>query len=515
MGYRGSTILIPCDKGGLTYNKNSDLIEPQMMVAGTKNITLHEGGRRKRGGTEKVNTTAITGAPRIMGGFDFRLLLSSFQVVLCDDGQLYKNPTTVLKSGLSETKYASFDVFDDELLFCDGATTPQTWDGVAGSTSDLTTPAADWGGANQPFQVIAHGRGESRRAWYLLKKSAYYSSLDNAKQVAGGTSGRISVITANEELVAGAEFQDRLFLFTKTQAYLVDDADPDTANWGYSKAAWTGGAAHWRTIVKTPNDLIVMAEDGDIYSIAAVQAYGDYKLASLTRPAFIDAYIRDNVDLSKIDQFHAVYDPIMRACKFFVVRLGQTVVDTALVLYIDRPTGIAESWTIHEGALATSGYNASCSFLVRTSPGVYTVYTGDYAGTLWKLERSTRSDNGLPYYGGFKLPTLTMANPRTHKHFKRVKLVLQVQGNFNLSMRVVVDGVPKTGSVISMAAGGAVLGAFVLGVDVLGGVTYLDVGVDLNYYGKRISLEFYNNGTSQDFFVSSVMIDYRELGKAP
>lgn len=514
MGYKGQAFQIPCNRGGFNNNQNTDLIPPEMFVSPSRNINLHEGGRHKRGGTAKVNGTAVSGAPRIMGGIDFKLASTSYQVFLANDGKLYSSPTTTLKTGLSTANFPSFAIFNNELYEADGAHRPQTWDGAAGSTSDLTTPAADWTGGDQPFQVIVHGKGASRRTWWLLGNKAYYSVLANGKDCASATSGVITIDTGDAVgLVGGVDFQGRLILFSRDQAFLITDDDPDTATWGYETVAWAGGAAHWRTIVKTTNDLIIMDESGEIYSITSVQAFGDYKRASLARPAFVDNYIRDNVDLTRVANFHAVYDPVIRAVFFWVTRNGQTTNDTALVYFIDRPP--EEGWTIHDNQNYNSGYSASCAFVVRVSAGTYTIYTGDYSGFLWKLNQTTRSDDSNAYYGGFKTPALTFDNPRVTKHYKRGFVVAKTQGSYDLQINVWIDGQVQAGATVSLAGTGGVLGSFILGTDVLGGTEFLAREFELGYRGRRIQLEFYNNTAAQDFFVSQILIDHKMGGALP
>lgn len=514
MGYSGKTYRVPCDRGGLNYNQNIDLVPPEMFVTPSRNINLHQGGRGKRGGTSKVNSSAIAGTPRILGGFDFQLPGTSYQVFLGNNGSLYKDTSATIKTGMSGTNKPSFDVFGSELYVCDGDTTPQTWDGSAGSTSNITTPSGDWSTLNQPFQVIAHGRGASRRMWYLYGSAVYYSSLADGKVVSGGTSGKITInVPDGFGLVGGVEFQDRLIVFSRNKAYIIDDSSTDTADWGYEAAAWAGGVAHWRLIVKTPNDLILMNDEGEVYSITAVQSYGDYKQASLARPAFIDNYIRENIKLSAIDDFHASYDPELRAIKFFVMRNGQSQIDTALVYFIDRPP--QEGWAIHDNQSSASGYKASCSFPVRVSTGDNLIYTGDYSGFLWKLEQSQRADDGVGYYGGFRVPNLPFDNPRVKKHYKRGYVVIRTQGSYDLEVRIWVDGSEKTATSVSLSGTGGVLGTFVLGTDVLSGTEFAEKAFDLNHYGKRIQNEFYNDTASEDFFVSQILYDHKIMGALP
>lgn len=509
MGFAGQTYQIPCDKGGFSFDKNLDTIDPSMFVLPSKNINLHQNGREKRGGTSKVNASAVSGTPRILGIIDFRLSGSAYQVFAGDDGKIYRDSTTVLKTGMSTTNKYSFAVFGAELYICDGASIPQTWNGAAAGTSNITTEAADWS-STKPIQMIAHSRGASRRMWAIAGNALYYSSLGNGQVFSGGTSGKLSIdVQDTSGLVGMIEFGENLIAFSRSEAFIVTDQDIDVATWGYIKAPWNGGAANWRTMVKIENDVAILSEDGQLYSITGVQDFGDYKAASLMRPSYIDNYFKENADLTKIDDFHLVFDRNLRAIKLFFVRENQTRVDSALVYFIDR--GPAQGWVIHDNAIA-AGYSASCSTEVRTSTGNYLVYTGDYVGTIWKLEQEARHDNGSAFYGGFKTPNLNFTNSRLRKHYRQLRCVVETTGTTILQVRIWVDGTYKESKTINIGSSPAgVLGTFVLNLDVLGGSVFTDGQSDLNHIGKRIQLEVFNTGFDQKFFISQLMFDFKQL----
>lgn len=509
MGYAGKTYQIPFDKGGFTYNENTDLVAPSMMVSPSRNVNLHRNGRGKRGGTAKVNSTAVSGGPRIMGMFDFQLSASSYQVFGANDGKLYKNSTTTIKTGMSTSNFFSFAVMGQELYIADGVTTPQTWDGAAAGTSNITTPAADWA-SSKPIQMFAHGRGASRRMWAIAGTKVYYSSLANGKEFSGGTSGSIQIDTQDAYgLVGGIEFGNRVIVFDRRQAYIIDDTDTSTANWGYEKAQWRGGAAHWRGLHVIDNDLLVLSEDAQVYSLQGAQQYGDYTQATLTRPAFIDTYIKDNLDVTTIDNWHMAFDRSLRAMKLFVSRSGMTTNDTALVYFVDR--GPELGWAIHDNQSSVSGYSASCSTEVRTAAGTHLVYTGGYTGFIWKLEQSSKNDDSSAFYGGVKTPNLALEDSRLRKHFRQLRMIMKSQGNYDLQVNIWVDGSVVTAGTINMAGSGAALDSFILDTSTLGGVEFIDGRLELNHVGKRIQFEFYNNGLNQDFFLSHLLLDFKPL----
>lgn len=513
MSYSGQTYAIDCSKGGLTANPNIDSIPAYMMTL-ARNINIDENGRGKRGGTSKLNATAGYDSTQLTGGFDF-IKLSGTQksVIGTTNGKLWQSSTVTIKTGLTAGEFFSFEVFEDELYICNGADTPQTWNGTAAGTSNITTPAADWTGTNQPFQMVKHGRGNSERLWAILPSGIYASADGDGKEF---VTGMVNIpISANSGLTGAVEFGDRLIVFNKNKAFVIDDADTNTANWGYEGAIWEGGASHWRLIVKTPNDVVCMMDDGNIYSLTAVQSYGDYKSASITKPSWMDKWIRENCDLGQIDKFHAVYDGELRLIRFFIVRTGQTQVDTCLVYFIDRgPDG----WVIHDNQNYNSGFKASASWIHHRIPAEhhsFYVYTGDYSGFVWELEETNANDGGNPYYGGFKTARTTLEQPRLSKRFDKGWIITKAQGDYNLNVQAVVDNVPQTTQTVSLSGTGAVYGTGIYGTDIYGGDELIDKFFNVGVVGRRIMFEIYNSGLNETFFISQILQDFKPLGNRP
>ena len=515
MPYKGSTWQVPFSRGGFNGARNYDGIPSEAFVEPTRNINLHQAGRGRRGGTQKVNGTAVTSVNKVLGGYEFRLKNGTqFIVFLGDNGGLYKNYTTTIKTAMSTTAMPSFETFENELFVCDAQTSPQTWDGVAAGTSNITTPAADWSGANQPSFLIKHGRGNSERLWFSgvdsKEEVLYYSSNGNGKVVSGGTSGTIAIETKDGFGIVGCfEFGDRLFACGKRKIYQIEDTDATLANWGYDAVAWEGGVAHHWLIAKTPNDVILMMEDGEIYSATAVQSYGDYKAASLTRPSYVNNWIEDNVKLANINEFHMTYDPNLRAIKIFVMRNGQNQIDTALLYFIDRP--IAEAWAIHSSD-GTSGYKAATSFLVRKSASNYKIYTGGYTGFVWELEHSTLDDGGTAYSSRFRSAPDPFGQDRMTKKYRRGWLVFAPKGDYDVDVKWWIDGVQQTTQTVSTVGTGGVYGSALYGTAVYGGQEINEQSFNLRAVGKRFQYEIENAIAGEDFLLSKLMIDAEMIG---
>jgi len=526
MAYRGDTLYIPFDRGGFSHNPNIDAIEPTAMVDPSRNINLDENGRRKRGGTSHIADgawdAAISGTPSIMGMYDFRLRSGTrYFVVAADDGKIYRaHDTTIHASGWSTTNYTCFESFGDELYMCDGVNEPVMWTGsgnvTALSSCDGGSVPSDWTGTAQPQWVVRHGRGASERLWYGgvpgHQHKIYASHLFNGVTVSDADATVIYVDTGDGfGIINAVEFGDRLIAFGKRQAYIIDDESFTTGQWGYTQAQWQGGLANFRLAVRLPNDIVCMMEDGEIYSVVAAQSYGDYKAASITRPSHMNRWIQENVKLSAISKFHAIYDPILRAIKFFVVRTGYMEVDTALVYFVDRPP--ENAWSIHSNRTSVSGYSAASSCLYRVETGDYKVYTGGKStGRIWKLEEAARNDNDEDYYAGFKTPWISFEDPRSKKHLHSASLICQPKGNWDVNVKWWVDSVAQTAKTVSLAGIGGTL-PFTLGTDILHGDELIASPFDLRIYGDRVKFEIYNSTKNQDFYLSQLMIDYKKTGK--
>lgn len=512
MSYRGQTARMPLDLAGFQFSRNTDLLIPTAIVEPTSNVNFHEGGLGKRGGTAQVLDAAITGTPQGRGLYQFvKENGQEFLMFATSSGKVYANTELgILKTGMSTSNYFHFATFDDEVYICDGATVPQVWDGVAANTSSITGVATDWATLGYPFQAIPHSRGSNRRLWYITKYAVFASENNDGQDASDANVIKIPIYTEGG-LVGAVDFGGVLIAFSKTKAYLVDDSDSDTALWGYQEAIWDGGVAHWRLIVKAANNVFLMTEEGLIYSIRGVQATGDYESVPLTRPAHIDRWFAEKVDRSSVEKFHASYDRSQRAINFFVQVSGNNP-NTDMKYFIDRPPEIA--WIPHDNPDFASGYRASASAPVRVGTGDYKIYTQDFVGQIWKLEQASRSDNSNPYLGRFKTKPTDLNLPKTIKHFSKGYLRIKAAGNFELIVRIWIDGVRKSDVTLSLSGTGATFDdayfddpEAVFADDVI-----LPSRFDIDAYGEEIQIEVLNGESGEDFFASELLINFKPCG---
>jgi hypothetical protein len=498
------------------------------MVHPSKNINMNQGGRGKRGGTSVVNNTptAIDSSSRIRGIGYYRQEDGTEQVLVATSTPKIFEDTTggagdwaaeiTGASWTTANKTVMFEQMDDLMFICNGSNTPQQYNGV-GNTSDVTTPPADWAGTNNPTMMLKHGRGEAEKMWAIgvanQTQRVYYSKTRDPNDWTAAGAGNIDIETSDGYGVIGlAEFGERLIAFGKRQVFLINDESIVTGEWGYQKAQWEGGAGNRRLIVPTPFDIFVMAEDGDIYSVSTAQEFGDYKSASVLRGSFMHEWVKEFIDLTNIEDFHAIYDPVLRAIKWFVRRKTLAHIDTALIYFFDRDP--SEAWIVHDNQSNDSGYKASASELVRTAVGTFKVFTGGWGdGFVWELETANQNDNANAFSAGFRTARLPFENPRIRKRYDKGWIIAKEEGNYNIDIDWWVDGVAQTRRNADLTPSGSfILGTSLLDTGILGGDAFIDSDFELGEYGKRIEFEIFNNRVNEDFFVSQLLIDHQPLG---
>lgn len=515
---------------GLKHFEFEKLIDSASMLEGSRNFNLAEGVCRSRGGTKKWRKLAQS---EIIGLFVYNRRTTNSFVTVSVNGKIRANGH-VLKSGLIIRSKPFFLVWNDSLIIFTQYNKPQVWNGILLSTYDLPDDhmPADWiTDDSYPNVVVIHGSGNSERAWAIgaqgHKKTVYYSKSNDgiseypdwSETVAEDFSNAGFLYIETDDyagLTSLIDFGNRLFLFSNKKSYIVTDSSLNLTEWGYVKSQINGGCACQQLLCKTENDLIAMMSDGTIYSITAVQSYGDYKMASLTAPAGIDSYISKNVALNRIDQFHCLFDPVLRVIKFFMVRKYEDKVSFALTLFIDK--GVENGWMLHDNQNSQSGYNASTStFMSVPRRNILQEITGDYSGDLWSLENRELSDEGFRIPVELVTPMLAFDNMRATKTFKRGYLDILAGSKMKCQIQFIIGRAYKDITTFYPGISNrSRWGHAQWGIDKWGSKSYETIEYMINHIGisikQKISFNVYdddNKFSKVPFSVSTNMIDYR------
>lgn len=505
MGYAGTTFRMPLTDTGFRDDRNVELLPPTALVYPSKNVNYHENGLSKRGGTE----ITITGQGNSgQGIFQFQTPTQK-TLLFAAGGTVYQtNYSNPLKMGMSTQNFVSFVQTANKVFWADGQTAPQYWDGIAPSSVAVQLPSS-WTG-NMPFQMVTHtraGSGAGDRLWAVTPDSLWASALGSPADFSDANVIEIPIDTIGG-LVGAYDLGGQLFAFSRTQTFLIQDTDPTVTNWGYVNALWEGGLASWRLIVKAYNNLFLMAEDGLIYSLQGVLTTGAYNASPLDRPAFVDKFIRDNVNLNNIQNFHVGYDRNLRALKYFMQSSG-SINNVALTYFIDKqPTS---AWIIHDNELFPSGYNATCSCEVRVNPGNYQVWTMDTTGNVWMLEQTSRDDNGNAYPVHIKTKPQDINIPRNNKHFMALVFRGVVSGQVDFLLHTWIEGTRQQDETFQLNGSGATFDSAHFDQDTFTADTITTAPITLGYYGRDLQIELINSSVGQDFFLSEILFFVKPL----
>jgi len=506
MGYKGKQYRMPLTDTGFRDDRNVELLPPTALLYPSANVNYHENGLSKRGGTEIM----ISGRG-LPGQGLFQFYTPTIQkVVFAANGVVYQtNYSNPIASGFSISNPVDFVQTAKYVFMADGQSIPHYWDGLA-PTASAVTPASSWTG-NMPFQMVIHtraGSGSGDRLWAVTSDSVWGSKLGDPTMFDDDDVIQIPIDSIGG-LIGAFDLGGQLFAFSRTQTFLIADTDPDISNWGYTNAIWEGGVASYRLIKKGNNNIYLMTEDGLIYDLIGVLTTGGYNATALNRPAFVDKYIRDNVNLGSIQNFHAAYDRKLRAIKFFM-QSGGNGNNIALTYFIDKqPTS---AWIIHNNTASNSGYNATCSAEVRVTPGNYQVWTMDSSGNVWALEQTSRDDNGQPYPICIATKAQDLEDPRSVKHYMAICLRGQASGTVNFTMYPFVEGQALGPQTFQLNGTGATFDSATFDNSFFSTDLVTSAPVYIGVYGRDLQIQLFETETGVDFFLAEILYLVKPLG---
>lgn len=512
MAFSGPAYRLPLN-GSWNCNENYEELPVGDLAFESRNADIHNGGPEKRGGTQTVGSQIASSLSSLGGGMLIKRNAGSRHTYWAgSDGVLYRNGSSI-QTGRSVSAYTHFTVIDDKMFIANGVDAVKVDTGSAIAT--IATPHADWTGTTQPKCIGLHTKGGSRRAlaWGVPGKENYlYMSVTGSfEDFNGAGSVRVPMDIQDGYGVVNCVSKDgTLWIQGKSDTHILDDSSTTTSDWAVYRASFKGGVHSPRHCTVIDNHIFAMNTEGDIYEVQTAEQVRDYKEASIIEPFFIHNYIRDQVNLSRIDQFHLCYDPRIKALRVFIVRTGQTTVDTCLV-YLVKQSKWSPPHDSQDNS-SNSGFSASASYLAETSAGAKKCYTQDYNGYTWELSSTTKTDNGNGYKFDVYTGWTTLERPGMEKRFPYGFLHYKSRGGYQINLRWWVDNNEQATEAVVLDASGGTLGSFVLDTDVLGTIGIDKKEFQLGQIGEKIRFSLNNSGAGNDFVISHLIIPFKELG---
>lgn len=517
MAYKGFVVELPIGKDGFTGTRNLSETLPTQLIQAT-NVEYSDGPMRKEGGSVKYNSSAISGTPIVLGGWDwFPSAGTQRMIIYTDDGKLLKDTgggdfTVTLKTGLTTNSFPMFveggkeAAANNRKLFCfNGTEVVQVLSADGATTGDLTTPPTDWSGGNQPTFGVNHedriwGGGNANDPHRL-----YYSTTGDHEDFTGSGSGTVSVFAGeSEKIVWAVSFKGFLICGKFPRGiYIVDTTDPTVANWKVKRLNTSTSGVSPLSAIISDDDIVFVDSNGQFQFLSTVTEFGDVSNRNLSKIADLNVWMRDNINFSRLDKCQAVWYAKKREARFALTLSGSTVNDIQVIIDFNRPD---------LPRFRFSNQNTCESMWLRLeTDNTFRPLCGDDVGFVWKLDDDTRSKDGVAFEGKFQTPhddfrwkEDVLASKRKIGQF--LELVVEPKGNWNTDVEVYWDDTLEDTYSFNMGSTGATLGSFVLDTDVLAGTSVLNTKKRITGSGKRFSLIGKNNGVGEDFSISKFLL---------
>ncbi len=304
--------------------------------------------------------------------------------------------------------------------FQDGPGINFTTNGTGVHTVHRSTMPNDW--ENNAGQVrwgfLHRGRmftGGSDNFPYSL----YVSALQNNNDFLGAGALLQQVYPGEADMcIGGISWRNKAYVFKFPYGiYVLDDADTDTARWGWRRISKYVGAISQASIVEADDDVYFISADGYIHALSAIQESGDVR-SSAVKGLEIGPYIRNSTDFSKLSATplgsffgypvpQGVYYPTKRKLIFsfssdpnVMSAQGKPINKVLIGLDLHRSDPSAGIRDAQPFVCTRDEYESLCVYRDPTT-GDPVLLAGDSNGFIYKLDQPFYSKDGAGYSASF------------------------------------------------------------------------------------------------------------------
>jgi hypothetical protein len=317
----------------------------------------------------------------------------------------------------------------------------------------VTVPAGpDWSGTSasslaaqlQPLNGILH----QGRVWAFGNKNFPHQVYTSAP----GDHSDFSASATDEFLYAiESSIGDRLFCAAVYQGILLfwkyprgifwlDDTDPDNQAWKIRpKSHGLGCAPSTYAVLPLDDDVMFLSADGGFHLLSSVNSLSGTTVSSLSAKMRIDAWLRDNLNLTRLSQTVSVWYAHKHLAIWGVPKVGSTTND--LVLYFDFAD-------VGEGGVPKFSYS------YRDAPGALAMRSGtDFierpimgeGGKIYTLDQTTKTKDSIGDTYSARTPHIDFREvdpdlAARRKQFDWLEYVFHDDSTGDLTVVVTVDG---------------------------------------------------------------------------
>lgn len=479
---------------------------------------------RKVGGGTRLNGTALTGGPSVLGQFDYWRQGTSGSpaqrfVVTTSDSKIYsEDPGTpgtfsdvTGAATIGANAIPNMCVARDVLVFTwSDASTPLQFNQTAVST--LTNAPSG--------RCVCYHAG---RLWIggtnANPSRVSYSSYTSITDWTGVDTGSIEQAfnpDDGDRIIGLASHKGVLIVFKGPNVgsiYIVHGTDPET----FAVQPLVTGIP-----LQTPNSIVAVGDDlwwmseRGIHSLSATERYGNFEEAMLTR--YLMKHFRDNINRSRLSSVWGVNYALKGMALWTTTKSGSSANDQAFCLSYTRA---------QEEGLKASVWNFSCqSAGIRNNPSgkIKEVLFGDNAGFLVRMDQSSRvMPNTTAYTARVTTPSLIIADtdaqgkPRVDQPttLQNVWLRTQPVGDHDIVVAVGRDANAQETYTFEQGAAGFLLDTDVLDVDTLNEPSMIMQAEDVLGECRAAYFDITQGGANEDMHLFELGIEHVPAAQNP
>jgi len=452
-----------------------------------------DGGPRKIGGTERVNSSALNSGATIRGLTDFWVLGtgSSFtqHIVVHVGDELMKDDadgsfTSIRPSARDTSAVPNYATYDDDLIIMSDANgeVPLRWTG-SGNASVLGTNTPD----------CAFGVTHKNRFW-MAGNQAVKSRLYFSEPLPNGANGDWNAVEAGfididpndgDEIRGIISHKNILWVFKGPNIGSIHMIRGDTPLDGvtvstaatrpvpFTKDVFVRGlgAAGQNSIFRFGDDIgFIDAKTGSIRSLNATERFGDFREAALSFP--INSFLLERLNKTRLKGSWAAHD-VARSGVGFTVAVDTSTTNNA-VLWMDYRFD-PPRWAYWPAIVAES----MATVVDASNNNRQSVYIGDTSGFVRRTQIANKSiDATTAINYKVTLPHLDFGNPVTKKTLARAGVGIEPKGDYNATFGWARDNLAQQTTTFDQGGGDVLAGAGSFSAPI---VTSVQNGTDVTF----------------------------------
>lgn len=472
-----------------------------------------DGGVHKAPGTDALNDIALESGASIRGIYDFwrqGTVDSPVQKRIIHVGTKVKYDQADgafldLFTGMNATSIPQYDTFDDLLIIgsSSAADLPRSFDGTTGQLLAGSPPN---------FSFSVHHKNHQFAAGVFANPSRVYFSVPlNPEDWTGVGSGSIDVDPSDGDMVTGLiSHKDDLWVFKGPNRGSIHRISGSAlANW--AKAPFVSGlpVAWIHSVFKFGDDIGFITTNGSVHSLKATAAYGDYNQAWLSYP--INKYMQENLNNSRARFFCAATDPNRGQVWIGVTPSGQTTNTRYLIMDYRF---LSQNETYPRWSYWDSRAFASIHLVRDISRP--RLMAGGYDGKVYKLDQTSRTDNGSAINMNVETPSLTYGDEWLLKNLAEAGVSLNALNNNLVTFTWFLDGSTGGTATVTQGASGGLFDVGLFDDAVFGGQAFLPrfFGIENGGDFRSIAYLFSDSANDSDLEIHSFMTKVTPCGES-